>query len=92
LPEVEKMLTLPYSAWERGLRRYGFHGLSYEYLSVVLAERYGDLARGAASSRTSAAAQAFAACRTSGASAPRWASRRWRIDDGHRCGSLDRVR
>ena len=46
LPEVEKMLTLPYSAWERGLRRYGFHGLSYEYLSVVLAERYGDRARG----------------------------------------------
>jgi len=46
LPEVEKMLPLPYSAWERGLRRYGFHGLSYEYLAVALAERYGDRARG----------------------------------------------
>ena len=46
LPDVEKMLPLPYSAWERGLRRYGFHGLSYEYLSVVLAERYGERARG----------------------------------------------
>lgn len=46
LPRVEQMLGLPYSAWERGLRRYGFHGLSYEYMSVVLAETYGDSARG----------------------------------------------
>ena len=46
LPRVEQMLGLPYSAWERGLRRYGFHGLSYEYMSVMLAETYGDSARG----------------------------------------------
>ncbi|WP_296228906.1 acetate/propionate family kinase [Ralstonia sp. UBA689] len=46
LPQVEKMLPLPYAAWERGLRRYGFHGLSYEYMSIALAERYGDAARG----------------------------------------------
>ena len=46
LPDVEKILPLPYGAWERGLRRYGFHGLSYEYMSIALAERYGDAARG----------------------------------------------
>jgi acetate kinase len=46
LPDVEKMLPLPYGAWERGLRRYGFHGLSYEFMSIALAERYGDAARG----------------------------------------------
>ena len=46
MAQVEQMLALPYAAWERGLRRYGFHGLSYEYLSVALAERYGDRARG----------------------------------------------
>ena len=46
LPDVEKMLPLSWDAWERGLRRYGFHGLSYEYLSIALAERYGDRARG----------------------------------------------
>jgi len=46
LPEVEKMLPLSWDAWERGLRRYGFHGLSYEYMSLALAERYGDAARG----------------------------------------------
>ena len=46
LPDVEKMLPLSWDAWERGLRRYGFHGLSYEFMSVLLAERYGDAARG----------------------------------------------
>ncbi|MGP1693279.1 MAG: acetate/propionate family kinase, partial [Giesbergeria sp.] len=34
-----------WDAWERGLRRYGFHGLSYEFMSVALPERYGDAAR-----------------------------------------------
>lgn len=46
LPQVEQMLPLPYAAWERGLRRYGFHGLSYEYMSLALAERHGEAARG----------------------------------------------
>ena len=46
LPDIEKLLPLPYDAWQRGLRRYGFHGLSYEYLSIALAERYGERARG----------------------------------------------
>jgi acetate kinase len=46
MPHVEQILPLPRSAWKRGLRRYGFHGLSYECLSVVLPERYGDRARG----------------------------------------------
>lgn len=46
IPKVEQMMALPYSAWERGLRRYGFHGLSYEFISIALAERYGERARG----------------------------------------------
>jgi acetate kinase len=46
LPQVEQMMPLPWDAWERGLRRYGFHGLSYEYQSIALAERHGDAARG----------------------------------------------
>ncbi|MGB6241904.1 MAG: acetate/propionate family kinase [Castellaniella sp.] len=46
IPQIEQMLPLPYEAWERGLRRYGFHGLSYEYLSIALPERHGDHARG----------------------------------------------
>lgn len=43
---VEQMLALPYAAWERGIRRYGFHGLSYQYLSLALPERIGPSARG----------------------------------------------
>ncbi|URI07284.1 acetate/propionate family kinase [Aquincola tertiaricarbonis] len=46
LPVVEQLLPLPYAAYERGLRRYGFHGLSYEYMAVALAERHGPLAQG----------------------------------------------
>ena len=46
MPIVEKMLPLPRSAWDEGLRRYGFHGLSYAYVAQVLGERYGDAARG----------------------------------------------
>lgn len=46
VPQVEQMLALPYDAWQRGLRRYGFHGLSYEYQSLVLEQRFGAVARG----------------------------------------------
>jgi acetate kinase len=46
LPRVEQLLPLPHGAWERGLRRYGFHGLSYDYMTVALPLRHGDAARG----------------------------------------------
>src|SRR5690606_12768117 len=46
MPRVERMLPLNWDAWEQGLRRYGFHGLSYEFMSIALAERHGGLARG----------------------------------------------
>lgn len=46
LPKVEQLLPLPHAFWERGLRRYGFHGLSYDYMATALPERHGDLARG----------------------------------------------
>jgi acetate kinase len=46
LPAVEQVLPLPHALFERGIRRYGFHGLSYEYMAVALAERHGESARG----------------------------------------------
>lgn len=46
LPAVEQQLPLPKELTGRGLRRYGFHGLSYQYMATVLPERYGSLARG----------------------------------------------
>ncbi|WP_455281862.1 acetate/propionate family kinase [[Eubacterium] cellulosolvens] len=32
MPEVAQRLPLPRHFWDEGLRRYGFHGLSYEYI------------------------------------------------------------
>ena len=32
LPEIAKRFPLPEDYWHRGIRRYGFHGLSYEYI------------------------------------------------------------
>jgi acetate kinase len=45
-PEVEQAFALPYSLYEEGIRRYGFHGLSYEYISSVLPERAPEIAAG----------------------------------------------
>ena len=36
-PEVEQAFALPRSITDKGVRRYGFHGLSYEYIAKVLA-------------------------------------------------------
>jgi acetate kinase len=35
-PEVAQAFALPPAITERGVRRYGFHGLSYEYIASVL--------------------------------------------------------
>jgi acetate kinase len=43
-PEVEQAFALPYSLYEEGIRRYGFHGLSYEYIASVLAQRAPEIA------------------------------------------------
>ena len=36
LPEVARRFALPASLFDAGLRRYGFHGLSYEYVVETL--------------------------------------------------------
>jgi acetate kinase len=45
-PEVEQAFALPYSFYEEGIRRYGFHGLSYEYIASVLPARAPEIANG----------------------------------------------
>lgn len=32
MPEVARRFALPRSLWDQGVRRYGFHGLSYEFV------------------------------------------------------------
>jgi acetate kinase len=36
MPELSKRFPLPRSLWDEGLQRYGFHGLSYEYIMETL--------------------------------------------------------
>src|SRR5499433_2046415 len=45
-PEVEQAFALPYAFYDEGIRRYGFHGLSYEYIASVLPERAPEIAGG----------------------------------------------
>jgi acetate kinase len=45
-PEVEQAFALPYAFYQEGVRRYGFHGLSYEYIASVLPERTPEIADG----------------------------------------------
>jgi acetate kinase len=45
-PEVEQAFALPYALYDEGVRRYGFHGLSYEYIASVLPEQAPEIADG----------------------------------------------
>lgn len=45
-PEVCDRFALPRELYDDGVRRYGFHGLSYEYVSGALRELAPELARG----------------------------------------------
>jgi len=43
---VAKTFALPYALSEAGIQRYGFHGLSYEYVASVLGDHLGAAADG----------------------------------------------
>ena len=45
-PAVAELLPLPADLRRSGLQRYGFHGLSYEYVALVLPEAAPEIARG----------------------------------------------
>jgi len=45
-PELAQAFALPASITELGVRRYGFHGLSYEYIASVLPKVDGTAAKG----------------------------------------------
>jgi acetate kinase len=46
LPEVARMYALPRRLYDQGIFRYGFHGLSYEYVMRELRTLEGELANG----------------------------------------------
>jgi acetate kinase len=41
IPEVARRFPLPRQFWDQGVRRYGFHGLSYEYVVEKLGNELG---------------------------------------------------
>ena len=45
-PEVATLYALPLQLRARGVRRYGFHGLSYEYIANVLPDYLGEGSKG----------------------------------------------
>ncbi len=45
-PEVADRYALPEQFYTEGVRRYGFHGLSYEYVAGQLPKRASDIAQG----------------------------------------------
>lgn len=45
-PAVNDRFALPYDLYEKGVRRYGFHGISYEYIVSHLERTAPDLSRG----------------------------------------------
>ncbi len=45
-PEIADLFAIPYRFYEEGVRRYGFHGLSYEAVTGRLRQRDPELARG----------------------------------------------
>ena len=46
MPSREQRFALPQSLEQQGIRRYGFHGLSYEYIASVLPTYLGNTANG----------------------------------------------
>ncbi len=46
IPNLEQLLPLPYAYFKEGIRRYGFHGLSYSYIASVLPAIVGTKASG----------------------------------------------
>jgi acetate kinase len=46
MPEVAQAFAVPYALAEKGIRRYGFHGLSYEYIASRLPELAPEIAGG----------------------------------------------
>ncbi|MDZ7805462.1 acetate/propionate family kinase [Thiohalophilus sp.] len=46
IPEVARLFALPRELTERGICRYGFHGLSYEYIAETLPAHCGSAADG----------------------------------------------
>lgn len=46
IPDVARNFALPRELTAKGIRRYGFHGISYDYIAHELGRRFPELAKG----------------------------------------------
>jgi acetate kinase len=46
MPDIARNFALPRELTAKGIRRYGFHGISYDYIAHELARRFPDIAKG----------------------------------------------
>jgi acetate kinase len=44
MPEIAQRFALPRELWDQGIRRYGFHGLSYEFVVSLMGKSFGSRA------------------------------------------------
>jgi hypothetical protein len=72
-PWVNDTFALPRRFYDEGVRRYGFHGLSYDYITGKLAADHPEIARAASSSPIWATARRSAPSGRGAPSAPPWA-------------------
>ena len=77
MPPVARQIALPRRFAAEGVRRYGFHGLSYEYIAGRLRETAPVLASGRMIVAHLGTAPACAPCGAASASTRRWASPHW---------------
>ena len=87
-PFVNDTFALPRSYYDRGVRRYGFHGLSYDYIAGELRHRYPELKRVAVAHLGNGASMCALLDDTSVASTMGFSA----LDGlpmGTRCGQLD---
>lgn len=77
MPAVATQLALPGDLGDPALWRYGFHGLSYEFIAGQLGTAAPALAKGRVIVAHLGSGAAFAPCRAGAASRPRWRSPPW---------------
>ena len=89
-PNVATLFALPRALTEEGVRRYGFHGLSYEYIASVLPEYAGRNAYGKVV--VAHLGQGSSMCGMKGRQSVATTTGFTAVDGlpmGHRCGALD---
>ena len=74
---VAELIPLPRELGGAGVQRYGFHGLSYEYIASVLPGVAPEISRGLVIVPIWGMEPVCAHCGTERASIPAWASLRW---------------